>query len=312
MHNQQALAERFEADRVHLRAVAYRLLGSLHDADDAVQTAWLKVSEHGISGVDNPTGWFTTVTAHECLDRLRQRKRRAEVLGADGLIPAAAAAAPAADEEVATAESVGRALMVVLDRLSPAQRVAFILHDVFAVPFDVIGEVVDRSPAAAKKLASRARQRVYAAPTVPEHATAEHLEIAEAFIAASRHGNLAMLMEILAPDVVRHVDRVLVPKHVSTELRGAKEFAEETRMFATMARSAEVALLDGTPGIVVAPAGRLKALLRLDIRDGRVHAIDIIGATHRLTSVAVSLPVQTESVALSMGGRREDARRQSR
>src|SRR5437899_1341659 len=161
MSDEQSLAEQFEADRGHLRAVAYRLLGSMHDADDAVQAAWLKVSRAGSADLRNPTGWFTTVTARECLDQLRAKKRRGEVLGGDERVTSPAfSTSPAPEEEVALAESVGRALMVVLDRLSPAQRVAFVLHDMFAIPFDDIGHLLDRSPAAAKKLASRARERV--------------------------------------------------------------------------------------------------------------------------------------------------------
>lgn len=287
MHDQQALATRFEADRRHLRTVACRLLGSVHDADDAVQAAWLKISRHGIDDVSNPTGWFTTVTAHECLDRLRERKRRAELLGADELIPAAAA--PAADEQVTMAESVGRALLVVLDRLSPAQRVAFVLHDAFAMPFDDIATLLDRTPAAAKKLASRARERVHGAPIDARRPTGEHLEIARAFLAASQEGDLDALLGILDPDVVRRVDRVLVGEHIPAELRGAHQFVEESKMFSAVARGGEVAVLDGTAGIVIAPAGHLKSLLRLDIRDGRIVVIDIIGDPDRLASVDVTL-----------------------
>ncbi|NOR02363.1 RNA polymerase subunit sigma [Mycolicibacterium fortuitum] len=286
MTDLEALASRFEEDRHHLRAVACRLLGSAHDADDAVQTAWLKISRRGIADVDNPTGWFTTVTARECLDRLRERKRRAEVFGADEHIPTAVA--PAADEQVAMAESVGRALLVVLDRLSPAQRVAFVLHDAFAVPFDDIAALLDRTPTAAKKLASLARRRVHGA-AVPARPTAEHLDVARTFLAASRDGDLDALLEILDPDVVRRVDRVLVGKHIPVELHGAREFVEESKMFAATARGGEVAVLDGAAGIVVAPAGQLKSILRLDIRDGRIHAIDIIGDPDRLASVDISL-----------------------
>ncbi|OMC38754.1 RNA polymerase subunit sigma [Mycobacterium sp. GA-1841] len=281
-----ALADQFEADRRHLRAVAFRLLGSVHDADDAVQAAWLKVSRRGIDGVTNPTAWFTTVTARECLDRLRERKRRAEVLGGDALLPENTV--PAADEQVAMAESVGRAMLVVLDRLSPAQRVAFVLHDAFAVPFDDIAALLDRTPAAAKKLASRARERIHGAPTTARP-TAQHLEIARAFLAASQHGDLDTLLRILDPDVVRRVDRVLVGAHIPSELRGAREFVEESKMFAAVARGGQVAVLDGAAGIVIAPAGELKTLLRLDIRDGRIHTIDIIGDPDRLAAVDVTL-----------------------
>ena len=288
--DQHALADRFEADRGHLRAVAYRLLGSMHDADDAVQNSWLKISRHGGTGVQNPTGWFTTVTARECLDRLRERTRRAEVLGGDAVIPADPA--PAADEQVVMAESVGRALLVVLDRLSPAQRVAFVLHDAFAVPFDDIAELLDRTPAAAKKLASRARQRIHGGPGPgpgPGQVTAEHLQTARAFLAASQQGDLDTLLRILDPDVVRRVERRLVGEEVPTELRGAQPFAEESTLFAGVARAGEVALLDGAAGIVIAPEGRLKSLLRLDIRDGRIVAIDIIGEPGRLAAIDVTL-----------------------
>ena len=287
MTDLETLAARFEEDRHHLREVAHRLLGSVHDADDAVQAAWLKVSRRGIAEVANPTGWFTTVTAHECLDRLRERKRRAEVLGADDHGPVAVA--PAADEQVAMAESVGRALLVVLDRLSPAQRVAFVLHDAFAVPFDDIAALLDRTPAAAKKLASRARERVRGGATGTARPTAEHLAVARAFLAASQEGDLDALLEVLDPDVVRRVDRVLVGGHIPVELRGARKFVEESKLFAATARGGEVAVLDGAAGIVVAPAGQLKSVLRLDIRDGRIHVIDIIGDPDRLASVDVTL-----------------------
>ncbi|MCG7606402.1 MULTISPECIES: sigma-70 family RNA polymerase sigma factor [Mycobacterium] len=290
MTDQRVLADRFEEDRPRLRAVACRLLGSVHDADDAVQAAWLKISRRGIDGVNTPTAWFTTVTTHECLDRLREHKRRAEVLGGDELLPEALS--PAADEQVVMAESVGRALLVVLDQLSPAQRVAFVLHDAFAVPFDVIATLLDRTPAAAKKLASRARDRVNGSEPSAARPTAEHLDIARTFLAASQQGDLEALLEILDPDVVRRVDRVLVGGQVPTELRGAQEFVEESKMFAAVARGGEVAVLDGAAGIVIAPAGQLKSLLRLDIRDGRIHVIDIIGDPDRLAAVSVTLADQ--------------------
>lgn len=287
MNDQQALAARFEEDRRHLRAVAYRLLGSVHDADDAVQTAWLKVSKRGIDEVGNPTAWFTTVTAHECLDRLRERTRRGEVLGGDDLLPEAVS--PAADEQVTMAESVGRALLVVLDRLSPAQRVALVLHDAFAVPFDDIATLLDRTPTAAKKLASRAREQIRGTEPSAVRPTAEHLDLARTFLAASQQGDLEALLEILHPDVLRRVDRVLVDGRVPTELRGARKFVEESKMFASVAQSGEVAVLDGVAGIVIAPAGRLKSVLRLDIRDGRIHVIDIIGDPVRLAAVRITL-----------------------
>lgn len=287
MTDQQMLAERFEADRHRLRAVAYRLLGSVHDAEDAVQAAWLKISRRGIEGVDTPAAWFTTVTARECLDRLREQKRRAEVLGGDELLPDAVS--PAADEQVAMAESVGRALLVVLGRLSPAQRVAFVLHDAFAIPFDAIATLLDCTPAAAKKLASRARARVHGAELPATRPTAEHLDIARSFLAASQQGNLEALLAILDPDVLRRVDRVLVGGRIPTELRGAQEFVEESKMFAAVARGGEVAVVDGAAGIVIAPDGQLKSLLRLDIQDGRIRVIDIIGDPDRLAAAEIVL-----------------------
>ncbi|OBF42959.1 sigma-70 family RNA polymerase sigma factor [Mycolicibacterium conceptionense] len=287
MTDQQMLAERFEADRHRLRAVAYRLLGSVHDAEDAVQAAWLKISRRGIEGVDTPTAWFTTVTARECLDRLREQKRRAEVLGGDELLPDAVS--PAADEQVAMAESVGRALLVVLGRLSPAQRVAFVLHDAFAIPFDAIATLLDCTPAAAKKLASRARARVHGSELPATHPTAEHLDIARSFLAASQQGNLEALLAILDPDVLRRVDRVLVGGQIPTELRGAQEFVEESKMFAAVARGGEVAAVDGAAGVVIAPDGQLKSLLRLDIQDGRIRVIDIIGDPDRLAAAEIVL-----------------------
>jgi RNA polymerase sigma-70 factor (ECF subfamily) len=282
-----SVTEQYEADRAHLRAVAYRLLGSLHDADDAVQGAWLKINGAAMHDVRNPTGWFTTVVARECLDQLRARKRRGEVSLAEASSPATTAAA--ADEEVALAESVGRALLVVLDRLSPAQRVAFVLHDMFAIPFDDIAALLDRSTVAAKKLASRARERVHAKPSAPQASTAEHLRLAAAFLSASQRGNMSVLLELLAPDVVRRVDRVLVPDAVATEVHGAANVAEETKMFAKRARAGAVAMVDGSPGIVIAPAGRLEAVLRLRIRAGRIEEVDIIGEPRRLASVTITV-----------------------
>ncbi|ORW07754.1 sigma-70 family RNA polymerase sigma factor [Mycobacterium kyorinense] len=280
------LAQRFDADRRHLRSVAFHLLGSAADAEDAVQSAWLKASRADADGVENLTGWFTTITAREAIDQLRARNRRAEQPLEDLDHPAVAPA----DEDVLLAESVSRALLVVLDRLSPAQRVAFVLHDVFAVPFEIIGELLDRSPDAAKKLASRARARLHAAPSDQPTPTAEHLSIVEAFLAASRGGDIATLLHLLSPDVVRRVDRVLVPDDVPTEVRGARQVAEETRRFTGRAAAGAVLLVDGAPGIAIAPGGRLQALLLIAIESGRIHAIDIIGDRDRLRAAVLALP----------------------
>jgi RNA polymerase sigma-70 factor (ECF subfamily) len=235
------LARRFDADRRHLWSVALQLLGSASDADDAVQSAWLKASRADFGSVDNLTGWFTTITAREALDQLRASKRRAEqpLATPDELDRMAATASASADEEALLTESVSNALLVVLDRLSPAQRVAFVLHDVFAVPFEVI----------------------------------------------------AGLLALLAPDVVRRVDRALVPDDVPTELGGARQVAEETRRFALRARAGAVMLIDGAPGIVIAPHGHAQALLLIAVgADDRIHAIDIIGDAGRIRRAVLALP----------------------
>jgi RNA polymerase sigma factor (sigma-70 family) len=280
------LAQRFDADRLHLRSVAFHLLGSAADAEDAVQSAWLKASRVEPDTVENLTGWFTTITAREAIDQLRARNKRAERPLEELDHPAVGPA----DEEVLLADAVDRALLVVLDRLSPAQRVAFVLHDVFAVPFETIGELLDRSPDAAKKLASRARGLLHAAPSVEPAPTAEHVEIVQAFMAASRGGDIATLLHLLAPDVVRRVDRVLVPDDVPTEVRGARQVAEETRRFTRRARAGAVLLVDGAPGIAIAPGGRLQALLIIAIEAGRIHTIDIVGDPDRLRRAVLALP----------------------
>jgi RNA polymerase sigma-70 factor (ECF subfamily) len=250
--------------------------------------------------VENLTGWFTTITAHEAVDQLRARKRRAErpLVDSDELDRLAATASAPADQDVLLADSVGSALLVVLDRLSPEQRVVFVLHDVFAMPFKAIAGVLDRSPAAAKKLASRARarlRRLHADPAAQPRRVAErteiHIEIVEAFLAASRGGDIATLLDLLAPGVVRRVDPALVPDDVPTELRGAAVVAEETRRFTHRARTGVVMLIDGVPGIVIAPGGRAQALLQIGVGDdNRIHTIDITADVDRLRRVVLTLP----------------------
>jgi RNA polymerase sigma factor (sigma-70 family) len=291
MRTLEDLAQQFDGDRRHLKSVAFHLLGSLADAEDAVQAAWLKASQADHDVVENLTGWFTTITVREAVDQLRVRKRRAEqpLAGPDQLEQIAAPGS-GADEDALLAESVNRALLVVLDRLSPAQRVAFVLHDVFAMPFDAIGELLNRSPDAAKKLASRARGRLHGGDSAEPKQTAEHLKIVEAFLTASRGGDVHTLLELLAPDVLRRVDRILVADDVPTELRGAAEVARETRRFALRAKAGVVVLVDGVPGIAIAPRGRVEALLLIGIEDGRIHNIDIVGDADRLHSAVLSLP----------------------
>ena len=290
------LAQRFEADRRHLKSVALQLLGSAADADDAVQSAWLKASCSDyatLNNIENLTGWFTTITAHEAVDQLRVRKRRAErpLVGPDELDRLADTVSAPADQDALLADSVSEALLVVLDRLTPEQRVAFVLHDVFAVPFETIAGLLDRSPAAAKKLASRARGRLHADPAGQPCPVAEHVKIVEAFLTASRGGDIATLLDLLAPDVLRTVDRALVPDDVPTELRGAAEVAEETRRFSQRARAGAVVLIDGVPGIVIAVGGRVHTLLQIGIGDDNsIDTIDITADPDRLRRAVLTLP----------------------
>ncbi len=285
----------FTAHRRHLRGVAYRMLGSLDEADDAVQRAWLRADRADMGDVDNVAGWLTTVTARVCLDMLRARRREpgsvadvpASAAPVGGAAGARAGAVP--EEEAVLAESVGLALLVVLDRLSPAQRVAFVLHDLFAVPFEEVAVAVDRSVPAAKKLASRARARVRGVTALRAPVPAEHGAVVAAFLAAARGGDVDRLLELLAPDVVRRADRAAVPEGTAPVVRGARAVAEETRLFATRARTAEVALVDGVPGIVVAPGGRLFAVLHVTVREGRVSAFEVIADPARLDRVALAV-----------------------
>jgi RNA polymerase sigma-70 factor (ECF subfamily) len=288
MGNVEYLAEQFEGHRRHLHSVAFHLLGSAADADDAVQSAWLKASRADFTAVDNLAGWLTTITARTAVDQLRARARRGEQPLPETLDHGPAALA--AEEEALRPEAVSRALLVALDRLSPAHRAAFVLPEVFAVPFAQIGELLDRSTDAAKKLASRARERLHAEPAAEPRRRAEHQQIVTAFLAASRGGDIPALLELLAPNVVRRVDPVLVPAGVPTEMRGAADVATETRRFTARTRAGAVLLVDGAPGIAIAPGGRLLAVLRIGIGNGRIHTIDIAGEPDRLRLMTLQLP----------------------
>lgn len=281
------LAAWFASEREHLRAVAIRMLGSAAEADDALQETWLRADGADRSAIANPGAWLTTVTSRVCLDRLRARTRRGEIALPAG---AGASARPEPAEEAVLVESVGRALLVVLDRLTPAQRVAFVLHDLFAVPFDEVASVVDRSVPATKKLASRARGRVRGAADAPGPDPAGHGAVVAAFLAAARGGDLDTLLDLLAPDVVRRADRQALPAGSPTEVRGARAVAEETRIFVSRARAAAVAVVDGRPGIVVAPGARLEMVLRFAVTDGRIVAYDVIADPDRLAAVVIAVP----------------------
>jgi RNA polymerase sigma factor (sigma-70 family) len=285
------LAERFEAHRPHLKAVAYRLLGSASDADDAVQGAWLRLSRADTSGVENLGGWLTTLVARECLDMLRARtSRREQPLGAhlpDPIISHTDVVDP--EQQALLAEGVGLALLVVLDTLAPAERLALVLHDMFAVPFDQIAAILGRSPAAARQLASRARRRVHGAARVPDADLARQRAVVEAFLAAARDGDFAALVAVLDPDVVLRADRGAVPGGASREVRGARAVAEGALGFSRRARLARPALVNGAVGVVWAGRGRLVVVLDLTVRDGKIVAIDILANPERLRQLDLAV-----------------------
>jgi RNA polymerase sigma factor (sigma-70 family) len=278
------LAQRFEGDRAHLRAVAYRMLGSLTEADDAVQEAWLRLSRAGADGVDNLRGWLTTVTARVCLDLLRQRQaRREDPLGTHEPVSREHGSEP----EAMLADSVGLALLVVLETLAPAERLAFVLHDMFAVPFDEIAPIVGRTPTAARQLASRARRRVQGADTVADPDLARQREVVDAFLAAARGGDFEALLAVLDPDVVMRADANVMPKGAPTVLRGAAVVAK--RAGRGGARAAQPALVNGAVGVLVAPRGRLLMVLAFTIVGGKITEMDVIAEPARLRALDLAM-----------------------
>jgi len=282
-----ALAGEFELHRGPLRAVAYRMLGSLSEADDAVQETWLRLSRADTGGIASLDAWLRTVVSRICLDMLRTRQsRREEPLGGQEAAPAGDSGP---EDEAVLVESVGRAMLVVLDRLAPAERIAFVLHDLFAVPFDQVAPVVGRTPAAAKKLASRARQRVRGAPAVPAPELARQRQVVDAFLAAARRGDLHALLAVLAPDVARRADRAALPAGGDPVVRGADAVARQTLVLGPRARFAEPALVDGTVGVVVAPQERLLLVLTFTVRDGRIAGYDVIADPARLQQLDLAV-----------------------
>ena len=286
MNEREFLADQFEAHRTHLRAVAYRMLGSVSEADDAVQETWLRLSRTDAATIENLGGWLTTVVGRVCLDMLRSRKARGEeplgphvpepiVSSEDGVDP---------EHEALLADSVGLALLVVLETLSPPERLAFVLHDMFGVPFDEIAPLVERTPAAARQLASRARRRVRG--TVPESDAdpAQQREVVDAFLAAARDGDFEGLVAVLDPDVVLRVDRgaMPMPRGTSREVHGARAVAEQAGSFASLAAFAKPALVNGAAGFVVAPRGRPVSVAGFTIAGGRIVEIDLLADPERL------------------------------
>jgi RNA polymerase sigma factor (sigma-70 family) len=289
--------ETFEAERERLRALALRLLGSRHDAEEAVQEAWLRLGRTDAATIDNLGAWLTTVTGRICLDMLRSRSSHPEVAVEEvPEAPLAVAAEPTPEDEALLADSVGMALMVVLDTLEPAERLAFVLHDMFGVPFEEIAPIVERTPTAARKLASRARRRVRSDPAAPGRDSETQRTVVEAFLAAAREGDFGALLELLDPDVVLRADASAIEMARGRVDRGAPELEEEvrgvdavTRVFAGRARAARPALIDGHSGAVFAPGGRPVAAFEFIVRDGRVVNIEIVTDPESVAALEIEL-----------------------
>jgi RNA polymerase sigma-70 factor (ECF subfamily) len=289
MNERDYLAERFEEHRTHLRAVAYRMLGSLSEMDDAVQEAWLRLSRADATGIANLGGWLTTVVARVCLDMLRSRQsRREEPFTPDAAEPAATdTRGNSPEQEALLADSVGLALLVVLDRLTPPERLAFVLHDMFAVPFEEIAPIIGRSAEATRQLASRARRRVRGG-AAPDPDLVRQRGVVDAFIAALRAGDFEGLLAVLDPDLVVRAD-MPVPAGAPREIRGAAVWAKGAVAYGHLARLAQPALVNGAIGIVVAPRGRLVRALRFTIANGKITEIEVVGDPARLGELDVSM-----------------------
>jgi RNA polymerase sigma-70 factor (ECF subfamily) len=291
MDERDHLAQQFEANRTHLRAVAYRMLGSVSEADDAVQESWLRLSRSDAAEVENLRAWLTTVTARVSLDMLRSRNsRREEPLGPhmpDPIVSREDGADP--EHEALLADSVGLALLVVLETLAPAERLAFVLHDMFAVPFDEIAPIVGRSPAAARQLASRARRRVRGAAPIPDVDVERQREVVDAFLAAARGGDFDALVAVLDPDVVLRVDAGARRPGQSREVRGAAAVAEQVRAFASLARFARPALVNGAAGFVVARQGRPLTVAGFTVAGGKIAEIDLLADPERLRALDLTV-----------------------
>jgi RNA polymerase sigma factor (sigma-70 family) len=284
MAEQGFLAEQFEEHRTHLRSVAYRMLGSPSEADDAVQETWLRLSRADTDDVENLAAWLTTVTARVCLNMLRSRRtHREEPLEPsvpDPVVTRIDATNP--EHEAVLADSVGLAMLVVLEMLAPAERLAFVLHDMFAVPFEEIAPIVGRTPTAARQLASRARRRVQGAPAVPDADVARQREVVDAFFAAARSGDFEALVAVLDPDVVLRADGGRAMPSATAIVRGAREVAARALMFSSLHPFARPALVNGLPGVVVAPEGQPVSVMAFTVVHGRIVAIDALADPERL------------------------------
>jgi RNA polymerase sigma-70 factor (ECF subfamily) len=289
MDERDWLAERFEDHRTRLRAVAYRMLGSLSEADDAVQEAWLRLSRTDTSAVENLGGWLTTVVARISLNMLRSRSSRREapldVHVPEPIIDRAEGIDP--EHEALLADSVGLALLVVLETLSPPERLAFVLHDMFAVPYDEIAPIVDRSPEAARQLASRARRRIQGENTVPDADLDTQRKIADAFLAAAREGDFEALLQVLDPDVVLRAD--LGPAGESREVRGAETVAGQALFYSQLGLLVRPALVNGAAGAVSTRAGEPFSVGAFTVRGGKIVAIDILADPERIRRLDLTL-----------------------
>jgi RNA polymerase sigma-70 factor (ECF subfamily) len=293
MDENQWLADRFEEHRAHLRAVAYRMLGSLSEADDAVQDAWLRVARAGADGVENMGGWMTTIVARVCLNMLRSRTtRREEPLGGvhvpDPVVTAEGASQP--EELALLADSVGLALLVVLDTLGPAERLAFVLHDMFNLPFEEIAPMVDRSPEAARQLASRARRRVRAAEVPsPDPDLARQRRVVDAFFRAARGGDFEALVALLDPDIVLRADAGAARRPASEVIRGAETVASRAIMFSAPNAELRPTLVNGAAGVVVLVAGKPFSVMGFTVVDDKIVEIDAIADPERVHRIAAAV-----------------------
>lgn len=280
MDEKKFWAEQFEASRPHLRAVAYRMLGSAAEVDDAVQETWLRLSRFDAGEIGNPRGWLTTVVARICLDMLRARKSRRE----EPMSPLAPepVAIDTHAEEMEMADSVGAALLIVLETLAPAERLAFVLHDMFAVPFEEIAPIVGRTPAAARQLASRARRRVQGKPEIDDPDLDRQRRVVDAFLAAARNGDFEGLLAVLDPDVVARADQAATRLGSLTEVRGASAVAD---FFKGRAQAARPALVDGALGIAVILGGQLRVVLRLAFAGDRIAGVEAIADAERIAGM---------------------------
>ena len=282
------LAERFEEHRAHLRAVGYRMLGSLNEAEDAVQEAWVRLSRSDATAIENLGGWLTTVVARVCLNMLQARKvRREEPLGVHVPDPIVGRIDETDPEQAALlADSVGLALQVVLDTLAPAERLAFVLHDIFGVSFDEIATIVGRSPVAARQLASRARRRVRGQAPIPDTDLDRQRAVVDAFLAAAREGDFEALLELLDPDVVLRADSGALPPPATQEVRGAQAVARLAAAFSAVARFSRPALVNGAMGLVTTtPRGKPYSVMGFTITHGRIVEIDILADAQRLVKL---------------------------